>query len=353
MERVSLDPNVLGFPAFTVNLTGGDFVAERVDSERHAFSEMFLYRVEGEVILSTFTKSYNGVVFGHMHARGRSYFLSSEGADYILASSVHVPFPEIVHYPLLSQPLPPLTPFASSSQGRRRAVRSGPLPTTVFVNIAICLDYRDAVGGAEKAIARAEHMIDRQNNAYQTSGFNGRVSVREIFFIDPPKEVIERGLYAWAIDPAGPVAEMRKHSKAAASIVLSKGTAVSSATRTAPQPIDPNREVAICGGFFAEWDDGDILVALHEIGHLSGGDHNPESSQHGPDDPQITARDWYSCEESIYGLLSYNVCDKWLQRVEMYSGLNAVYAGKVRGNEKQNNVGTFVKVFEFMKGEHE
>jgi hypothetical protein len=196
-------------------------------------------------------------------------------------------------------------------------------------------------------------MIDRLNNAYLSSKFYGKVAIREIFFVDPPKDVIERGLYYWAMIPAGPVVEARKRTKAAGTMILSQGSHVAEATRTAPRPIYPDLEVAVCGGFFAEWDDGDIHIAMHEIGHLSGGDHNPESSRHGPDDPQITARDWYSCEESIYGLLSYNVCGKWLQTVEMYSGLNAVYAGKVRGNEKQNNVGTFVKVFEFMKGEHE
>jgi hypothetical protein len=349
-ERVQLHPEVLGFSAFTLNVQGEEFRAELVESERRAASEMFRYRVEGEELLSTFTKSYDGIVFGQIQAGGKRYFISSEENDHLLVSSSPVLFPEIIRYPFANESEPVALALGLP---RRRAVRSGSLPAQVPVVIAICLDYRDAVGGAENAIARATHMIDRQNSAYRASGFSGRVELREIAFIDPPPEVVPRGLYAWSINPAGLVAQIRKRNKAAATIVLSQGALQIEALRTSPAPINPDYEVAIVAGFFAEWDDGDISNFLHEVGHLSGGDHNPESSRHPPDDPQASARDWYSCEESIYGALSYNVCDKWLQTIEMYSGLHAVYAGKVRGSEMQNNVGMFEKVFEFMKGDHD
>jgi hypothetical protein len=352
MERVALQEDVLGLPAFIVSVEGRELVAEKVSSEWHATSEMLLYRVEGEELFSTFTKSYNGIVFGHIQANGKSYFLSGQGDEHLVVSSIPVLFPEIVHYPFLTQPISSSI-FSSATSGRRRAVRSGSSPVTVGVNIAICLDYRDAVGGTDKAIARVNHMIDRQNNAYRSSSFYGRFEIRDIYFVDPPNEVVKRGLYKWATTPGSPVIEARKRTKAAATIVLSQGSLSHEALRTAPYPIDPDDEVAISGGFWAEWDDSDIHSTMHENGHLSGGDHNPESSFHPPDDPQISARDWYSCEEGIYGLLSYNVCDKFLKRVEMYSGLNAVYAGKVRGNEMQNNVGMFGRVFVFMTGAHE
>lgn len=354
MERVSLNSEVLGFSAITLTVEGRDLVAERVDSERRASSEMFVYRAEGESLFSTFTKSYNGLVLGRIWANGKAYFASGDGDNYLVVSNDPVLLPEVVHYPILMEPISSKSVFVTATLGgRRRAVRSGSPPPTVFVNIAICLDYRDAVGSAEKAIFRATHMIDRQNVAYRSSGFYGRMAIREIVFIDPPKEVIAEGLWAWAVNSEGPVAQHRRRTKAAGTVVLADGIHRRRATRTAPSPINPDIEVAVSGSFFAEWDDGDIIGTMHEIGHLSGGDHNPESAERPPDDPQITARDWYSCEEEIYGLLSYNVCNKFLKRVEMYSGMNAVYAGRVRGNEMQNNVGMFARVFEFMKGDHD
>jgi hypothetical protein len=352
VERVILDTRLIGSSAFTVKIEERELLATRVASEVRAFSEMFLYRVEGADFLSVFTRTYDGIVLGHIQTNGKGYFISGAGGTHLVVSSLSVPVPEVVHSPLLEEPVS-LAFAPSTTLGRRRAVRSGPLPVTVYMNIAICLDYRDAVGGEAKAIARATHMIDRLNNAYRSSGFSGRVEIREIAFVDPPAEVIPLRMYEWATDPAGIVVANRKRTKAAATIVLSKRSSRSEALRTSPYPISANNEVAICSGFFAEWDDGDIHNVLHEAGHLSGGDHNPESSAHPPTDPQITARDWYSCEESAYGALSYNVCDKFLNRVEMYSGLNAVYAGKVRGNELQNNVGMFVRVFQYLKGDHD
>jgi hypothetical protein len=352
VESVILDASLIGLSAFTVNVEGRELLATRVASEVRVSSEMFLYRVEGGDFLSVFTRTYDGIVLGHIQTNGKGYFISGAGGNHLVVSGLSVPVPEVVHYPMLEEPVS-LALSLSTTPARRRAVRSGPLPVTVYMNIAICLDYRDAVGGEAKAIARATHMIDRLNNAYRSSGFSGRVEIREIAFVDPPAEFIPTGLYKWATDPSGIVVANRKRTKAAGTIVLSKNALVAEAIRTAPRPIDPNREVAIAAGFFAEWDDGDIHIALHEVGHLSGGDHNPESSTHPPDDPQISARDWYSCEESVYGALSYNVCDKFLNRVEMFSGLNAVYAGRVRGNERQDNVGTFVRVFEYLKGAHE
>jgi hypothetical protein len=348
IESVYFDPQVLGFSSVAFRIEDREFAAVLVESERRATSEKFVYRVEGDDTFSTFTKMYNGIVLGHIRAGRNSYFVSAAADHHLVVRSLPAPVEEVVHSPSPSE----MISANAQRVSRRRSVRSGPLPSTVWINIAICYDYRDAVGGTDKALARATHMIDRQNTAYRLSGFSGRMAIREIYFVDPRAEIIPRGLYTWATSPSGPVVEARKRTKAAATIVLSQGALLNEALRTPPSPINPDREVAICGGFFADWDDGDILVMLHENGHLSGGDHNPESSTHGPLDPQITARDWYSCEEAIRGALSYNVCDRWLQTIEMYSGLAAVYGGKVRGNEAQNNVGTFEKVFEFMKGEH-
>lgn len=353
VRRVTLNADILGFPAFIVSVGDREFVAERVESQRSISSETFLYMVEGEELLSVFTKSYDGRVLGYIQAGGKNYFISDESGEYVVApSATHDPLPEVVYYPLLEQPILPMQLFASTSMGRRRAVRSGPEPPTVWLNIAVCLDYRDAVGGSEKAIARVTHMVDRLNAAYRASGFYGRVAIREIYFIDPPVEVVELGLFKWARTLTGPVVAARERTKAAGTVVISQGSLQSSAIRTSLYPFYANGQVAIVGKFFAG-SDPDIKTFIHEVGHLSGGDHNPESSSYlGRADPQASARDWYSCEEKLRGALSYNVCDRFMNKIEMFSGLKAVYAGKVRGNEMQDNAGMFAKVFEFMKGDH-
>ena len=353
MEQVQLSAEILGFSSFILSVKGREFLAERIDSERHVSSEMFRYRIEGEELPSVFTKAYNGTVFGRIQAGGKGYFLSQEGDHYVVALTRHVLPPEVLHYPWFSGPLQLESVFGAAPSRRRRAVRSGPSPMLASIVIAICSDYRDAVGGAEKAIARATHMVDRLNSAYKASAFSGRIEIKEIAFVDPPKEVVAGDLHAWATDPEGPVAAIRRRNKAFGSMVLSKETRVAEATRTTPRPINPDFEVAVIAGFYADWDDSDILNALHEMGHIGGGDHNPENSRNLPNDPEPFARDWYSCEDGLQGPLSQNVCDKWLDDVEMYSGLNSVYAGKVRGSPTQNNVGTFYRVFPFLTGDHD
>jgi hypothetical protein len=353
MERVKLDSEILGFSVVILSAEGHDFPAQLVASERRDTSEVFTYRVEGEDIFSVFTKFYDGDVLGHIQAGRKCYFVSTEVDEHLVTSSLYVEAPEVVYYPNLVTPMQDLVATAVKPNGKRRAVRSGSLPPTVWINIAISTEYRDAVGGADKVTKRVIHLMDRQNTAYRSSGFNGRMAIREIFFFERPAGLAQADIFDWAVDAEGPINKARALSKAAGTLVLFQNSYSPLALITSPAPLIPRIEVAIAGKIFASWDDGDIVEALHELGHLSGGDHNPESSSSGPNDPQLSARDWYSCEEAIYGALSYNICNIWLKKIEMYSGLRAVYGGKVRGKATQNNVGTFELVFQFMKGEHD
>jgi hypothetical protein len=115
-----------------------------------------------------------------------------------------------------------------------------------------------------------------------------------------------------------------------------------------------DNEVAVAGGFFAEWSDDDIRAALHEVGHLSGGDHNIESAAPQATDPQGSARDWYDCAGGVHGALSYNVCGIYLETVEQYSGVNSFWNGQPTGKAGVNdNVAMFRRVFKLLQGEHD
>jgi hypothetical protein len=355
VELVALDIAILGFSAFTVNIGAREYVAQLVHSERHAGSEMFQYRLEGETLLSTFTKFDDGTVLGWIQAGGKGHFISPDEKDYLVVSSVHTSLPEVIRYPSLMGRLEESVDSAAATYRKRRAARSGPPAPRVPLVIAVDDGYERLVGSKEKAAQRVTHYVDRQNTAFRNSGFEGRLELREVAFFDLPDLPAGVTVFQWAIDPLNPVIRMmRKRNKAAGTIIFSGSTRVNEALRTAPAPVNPDIVVAVVGGFFADWDATDIHTALHEMGHLSGGDHNPESAQRPADDPQASARDWYDCGAGVYGALSYNVCGKFLDFVEMYSGLAAVYDGKVRGIAgKQDNVGTFRLVFEYLKGDHE
>jgi hypothetical protein len=314
---------------------------------------MFQYRLEGETLLSTFTKFYDGNVLAWIVAGGKGYFVTRGPSDYLVVSSVFAPLPEIVHSPPLIDQRYLITSAPPSA--KRRSVRSGSPAPKVPVVIAADREYVDRVGSRDKVIARVTHYVDRQNTAYRNSGFEGRLELREVAFFDLPPLPDDVTVFEWAVDSTNPVIRtIRRRNKAAATIIFSGSGRTNEAIRTAPSPIDPDQEVAVAGGFFAEWDPTDIHSALHETGHLSGGDHNPESANRPPTDPQASARDWYDCEAGVRGALSYNVCGKFLNFTEMYSGLAAVYEGKVRGVAgRQDNVGMFRFVFDYLKGDHE
>jgi hypothetical protein len=355
MERVALDGSVLGLAAFTANVEGRDFIAERIDSTMDVASEKFVYRTGVDESLSTLTKFADGTVLGKVFVAGRGYFIAPEGDHYVVVRSTLLHFSEIVHYPLVEGGA--AVTSNATPRGKRRAVRFPSPPAPVFrIVVAMDNDYAVAVGGREKAIQRATHYRDRQNTAYQQSGFEGRIEVTEYAFFDLPRDLDgERSVYTWAVRGGNSVIrDIRKRSKAAAVLIFTESHFGNEATRTAPAPINADFEIAISGGYLANsLVDDDMLVAEHEVGHLSGGDHNIESVNN-PNDPQAAARDWYDCDASVHGALSYNVCGKFLDFGEVYSGTNAFWGGKVRGVAGVNdNVGTFRQVFPFLVGEHE
>jgi hypothetical protein len=193
MQRVALDAGVLGLGVFAVNVEGHDYIAERVDSTIDVASENFVYRTGEDEALSTFTKFSDGSVLGAMFLGGKGYFVSPEGDHYLVVRRVYRVIPEIVRYPLIDG-LEAVS-LGITTLGKRRAVRfpSPPAPT-VRVVVAMENKYADAVGGREKAIQRTTHWKDRQNTAYQKSGFEGRIEVPEFTFFDlPPRPRREVG----------------------------------------------------------------------------------------------------------------------------------------------------------------
>jgi hypothetical protein len=356
MQRVALDGSVLGLGAFTVNVEGQAYIAERVDSTMDIASEKFVYRTGPDEALSTFTKFADGSLLGKLFAGGKGYFVAPDGDHYLVVRSAQRAMPEVVHYPS-SEGLDAVS-LGVTTVGKRRAVRfpSPPAPTVRIV-VAMENKYADAVGGREKAIQRTTHWRDRQNTAYQMSGFEGRIEVLDFTFFDLPPDLAEKwgNVYTWAVDPANSAfREMRKRNKAGGVVIFSASSYVNVATRTSPDHINFDYEVAVAGGFFAEWSDDDIRAALHEVGHLSGGDHNIESTVPQATDPQGSARDWYDCTGGVRGALSYNVCGIYLETVEQYSGVNSFWSGQPTGKAGVNdNVAMFRRVFNLLQGEHD
>jgi len=354
MERVVLDRGVLGLPAFSGVVAGHEFVAERLDSSRGNLSETFDYRTGPTEARSVFT-IYSGVVYGNLVVEGKSYFISPEGNHFLVVRSARRETEELLRYAPRGD-LQSIGAFATG-YSRRRACCFFPPPPSGIVTIAIATDYVAVLGGEEKARARAQHMIDRQNATFKNSGFAEAKFVNpEAIVIDPPEAVIERGLYDWAVSGAGKpiITGLRKRNKAAATFILSKGTHVSEALRNAPGKWLPDIQVAVVGGFFAEWDDSDIRAFIHEAGHLCGGDHNIESAPPQASDPQGTNRDWYDCADGVRGALSYNPCGKFLETVEIYSGVNSFWHGKATGHAGVNdNVSGMRIVWRDLAGPHD
>ena len=354
MERVALDRGVLGMPAFSGVVSGYEFVAERLDSSRGNLSETFDYRTGPTEARSVFT-IYNGIVYGNLVVEGKSYFMSPEGDHFLIVRSIRHEIEEFIRYAPRGD-LQTIEAFATNFS-RRRACCSFLPPPSGIVTMAISADYIAALGSQEKARARAQHMIDRQNAAFKNSGFGEAKFVNsEAIVVDPPQEVVERGLYDWAVSGAGKpiISGMRKRNKAAATFILSKGTHVSEALRNAPGKWLPDIQVAVVGGFFAEWDDSDIRAFIHEAGHLCGGDHNIEAAPPQATDPQGSNRDWYDCADGVHGALSYNPCGTFLETAEIYSGLTSFWRGKPTGKAGVNdNVGGMRVVWRDLAGPHE
>jgi hypothetical protein len=357
-ETFEMHTDLLGQPVIHILLDGVERTARLVRSNRRADGESFLYSTGTGELLSVFTTFYdkNLPAYAYVHLDNKGYFISPEGEHHLAVNSLSRPQEEAVHVNYLPVLLTASAEsFASGMHVRQRAVRSGPEFKPVRIVIAADSEYVKKVGGKNKAIARLTHYVDRQNAAYENSAFSGRVELEEIVFFDSPVLPENMTMFNWAIDdPTHFFHQTRARNKAGATIIFSGVGHVNMAARTAPGFINPDTDIAVVTAFFADWDSVDIETGIHEFGHVSGGDHNPENAPPQAQDPQGTARDWYDCEAALYGILSYNACDgKWLQIVEMYSGLNSVFMGKVRGGPMQNNVGMFAKVFETLKGEHE
>jgi len=360
MQRVALDAGVLGLGAFTVNVEGRDYIAERVDSTLDIASQRFVYRTGTDEALSTFTKFADGTVLGKVFAGGKGYFVTPEGDHYLVVCSAHRVMPEVVHPPLIgSREKVTLAGATTGCPGKCRAVRF-PYPPAPILRIVVAMEnkYADAVGSKEKAIQRMTHWRDRQNTAYQKSGFEGRIEVTEFAFFDLPEDLSKWGtVYVWATDPANPVIrDMRRRNAAGAVVIFSTSTYSNEAARSSPDPAFTHfdNEVAVVGGFYAEWSDDDIWTAIHEVGHVSGGDHNIEDAAPQAADPQGSARDWYSCEDGVHGALSYNVCNVFLEDAEIYSGVNSFWRGRPTGKAGVNdNVSMFRLVFKLLQGEHD
>jgi hypothetical protein len=360
MQRVALDSSVLGLGAFAVNVEGRDFIAERVDSRLDIPSEKFVYRTGSDEALSTFTKFADGTVLAKVFAGGKGYFVTPEGDHYLVVRSAHRVMPEVMHSPLIEiQEKVTLAGTTTGCAGKCRAVRF-PYPPAPTLRIVVAMEnkYADAVGGRAKAIDRTTHWRDRQNTAYQQSGFEGRVEVPEFAFFDLPEDLSKWGtVYAWATDPANPVIrDMRRRNAAGAVVIFSTSTYSNEAARSSPDPAFMNfdSEVAVVGGFYATWSDDDIWTAIHEVGHVSGGDHNIEDAAPQATDPQGSARDWYDCASGVRGALSYNRCNAFLEDAEIYSGVNSFWNNSPTGKAGVNdNVAMFRLVFKLLQGKHD
>lgn len=75
---------------------------------------------------------------------------------------------------------------------------------------------------------------------------------------------------------------------------------------------------------------------------------------HRKSDPQGSNRDWYDCNEAVRGALSYNPCGKFLESVEIYSGLNSFWRGRPTGKAGVNdNVSGMRNVWKNLAGPHD
>jgi hypothetical protein len=157
--------------------------------------------------------------------------------------------------------------------------------------------YLMAVGDEQTARARMQHMIDFANAALMSSGYyEGRYYLRDIavFDIGENETTANDRIWTWLDTNADVVAFLQK-TGAFGKLVALLGSFGDSPRNFPGLKIDPTYQDTLVGGFFALWDDGDIINAGHLLGHTAGMDHNTEDAAPASGDAVPFARGAYDC----------------------------------------------------------
>lgn len=345
--RVQMDTDVLALSDFVVDMPSGANVASRVDQYRRSDGETFIFRV-GSDALSVFTTFYGRPALGHIVVDGELYFVAPEGDHYVIAPSTTRDLPE--HCVQVASPT-----AAGLSARRRRSVRHpGPPDPKYRAYLAGILTtaYRDAVGNEQAARDRMQHTVDFTNAALMTSGYvDGRFYLRDIAVMDIGNVQTREEAIDWAWN--NPDLEALRAKKKAFGTFIAIQHGAGSAPRNANSPINPKYQYILVGGFFASWDDGDIITGAHELGHSAGMDHNVEAAAPVATDPIPFARGAYDCSAAVRDIMCYNPCGTALRRAPTYSSPTTVWNGIQLGSEVLNNRRAAELVFPYIAGDHD
>jgi len=361
--RVKMNTSVLALDYFSIEWNGTVKIAERIASYRRDDGETFEFRVDGGLlsVATTFDDCQPGAcsrpTFAHIVIDGKTYFVSGERPDadsYIIAPTSSFQMTETVRYSALpaSEAFSALIPAAFPT-GKRRAVRPGPPAYRFSMQGVLATSYRAAINDRDglNDLAKAEqlardrmqHAFDYTNAALANSGYyRGRWYLRQVVV----RDVDDADPMTWA-ENATEVQQLRAAVHGCGTFIMSQGGRAE-ALRNSPGKVNPKVDNVVAGGYFASWDDGDMRVTAHELGHTLGMDHNWEDAPDRSKDPQWYARARYDCARKERDLMSYNRCGDTLTTLPIYSGPAVIWNGTTWGSDAENNVLAAVNVGPFL-----
>jgi hypothetical protein len=340
MQRMDIRTDAFGSDLL-VGVAGKEEVARFVDSYQRDDGMTYIYATgepgtpqEMRWPVTTFSDPRLKPML-HPVVDGQAYYAAPEDGHYTVTRMAARSVNDVTHSideVIAQMPLNArITPLAAVSTAKRRAASCGctitvPLVSAVDLTYLAAVGDKDGVTALDRVKAQIAHIFDRINATHSNSGVG---DVRLVNLATTTVQVpqgIGAGLYAWASDHDGPVNQFRR---AKVGGVTAKGTILfyqngAEAIVNSPDPsvsVVADANVAIVGNYYADWDDGYIWLAIHEVGHMVDGiDHDPAHALFPLIGPWAYRHSACDCAKNAQFAVSYNACGRELDRMELFPG---------------------------------
>jgi hypothetical protein len=358
MQRVELNAQALGGDV-SVTLDGQSRVAKFVDSYiRPGEGTTFFYSTGKDSsgkdeMISVVTTFFDGrPAIANVVIDRKSYYISPEGSHHVAALNAARQVKDIVHpvAEILAQ-MPPalrsayLSAATTAVPSRRRVCCT--FYQTIAMVTAVDQSYLNEVGpkdgqtAEQRVTSLIAHQYDRLNAALYNSGAGDyRFVNKATAYVNVPQGT---NVISWATAHMSPVNVLRRDNNAAAAVLLFQNSPEAALNSPDPNvPIIADFNIAVAGEYIADSDDGTVWDIIHEIGHLLAVDHNPENALSPLTGVYAFRHSQCDCPAGVQFAVSYNACDKFLTRLEIYPGQRAKDMGYNINLDESNAVRTML-----------